>query len=218
MATLAEFTVPSDSFPLGSIFQDYPGATIKLERVIPTGSAIIPYFWVHGITEAEEAAIEAAFRDHPDVVNIKLIDEVEGDYLMRVEWRVEYQGVLKAIVETDVVLTSGTGTYEAWHFEVRAEEQGAIANFQAYAREHDIPLELRMMQSLSEEAKEPEYGLTDDQREALVLAYDRGYYRSPREVTLDELAPDLGITGQAFGARLRRGVDHLIGNTLVTGA
>jgi predicted DNA binding protein len=218
MATLAEFTVPSESFPLGSIFQNHPGVTVELDRVIPTSRAIIPYFWVRGISDTEEADIEAAFRDHPDVTNIRLVDEIGGGYLIRVEWRTEYQGILKAIVETDVVLVSGTGTHESWHFEVRADERGAIADFQGYSREHDIPLELLTMHSLSEVATEPEYGLTDTQREALILAYDRGYYQSPREVTLDELAADLGITGQAFGSRLRRGIHHLVGRALVTSA
>lgn len=215
MATLAEFTIPAESFPLGSIFQDHPGVTVVLERVIPTSQAIIPYFWVRGITDTEEATIEAAFRDYPDVASIRLIDEVEGDYLMRVEWRAEYQGILEAIVETDVVLISGTGTHEAWHIEVRGEERAAIADFQGYAREHDIPLELVTLHTLSEQAAEAEHGLTDSQREALILAYDRGYYQSPREVTLEELAANLGITGQSFGARLRRGIHNLIGSTLV---
>jgi len=53
--------------------------------------------------------------------------------------------------------------------------------------------------------------LTDPQREALVLAYERGYFNSPREVTMEELGAELGITQQAVASRLRRGIDQILG-------
>jgi hypothetical protein len=37
MATEATFTVPSDQFPLGTVFDQLPGVTIELERIIPAG-------------------------------------------------------------------------------------------------------------------------------------------------------------------------------------
>jgi predicted DNA binding protein len=47
-----------------------------------------------------------------------------------------------------------------------------------------------------------------------VLAYERGYFESPREVTLTELGEELGITQQAVGSRLRNGSKYVIGSTL----
>ena len=47
-----------------------------------------------------------------------------------------------------------------------------------------------------------------------MLAYERGYFESPREVTLEELGEELGITQQAVGSRLRNGNRHIIGSTL----
>ena len=52
------------------------------------------------------------------------------------------------------------------------------------------------------------------QQEALVLAYERGYFESPHEVTLTELGEELGITQQAVGSRLRNGSKYVIGSTL----
>ena len=45
--------------------------------------------------------------------------------------------------------------------------------------------------------------LTEKQREAMNLAVRRGYYANPREVDLDTLADELGISHQALSHRLR---------------
>lgn len=214
MATLAEFTIPAGRFPLGSIFDRYPEVTVELERVIPTNTTIVPYFWVHDAGEATEEAIEASFRPHPDFESISLVDRIDSENLLRVTWAPEYQGVLRAIVETDVVLLSGTGTAEEWTFEVRANERDATAEFQEYCTDHGVPIELTAVHEFSKVVSGTEYDLTEAQREALVLAYEEGYYQAPRETGLDALADELGITGQALGSRLRRGIQNLIGSTL----
>lgn len=214
MATIAEFTIPADEFPLGSIFEDYPDVQVELERVIPTKSALVPYFWVHGLGEAEEEDVEAAFERHPDVECIERIDDVQGNYLIRVEWGSDYEGILEAIVEANVVLLTGVGTAEEWRFELRSDERDDISAFETYCREHRLPVTLRSIHSLSEHDQRGSYGLTDEQREALVLAYERGYYATPSETTLEEMASDLGITGQSLGSRLNRGVHRLIASTL----
>jgi predicted DNA binding protein len=59
------------------------------------------------------------------------------------------------------------------------------------------------------------FELTDTQREALVLAYERGYFDSPRESSLEAVAEELGITQQSLSSRLRRGHRRLIENTLI---
>lgn len=47
---------------------------------------------------------------------------------------------------------------------------------------------------------EAKQGLTDTQREALILAYERGCFDSPRESTLEEMAEELGISQQSLGS------------------
>lgn len=214
MATIAAFTIPTESFPLGNVFEGHPDVTVELERVIPTNKAIIPYFWVRNIGEAEEQEIEHALRNHPDVHSLTTVDEVNGEYLMRVEWNPGYEGILKGIAETPVILLSGIGSADEWRFEVRADGHEPIATFQQYCREHDLPMELIALYALSEMETGTQYDLTEEQREALVLAYTRGYYQSPRQTTLDEMAGELGITGQSFGSRLRRGIHRLLGSTV----
>lgn len=211
MATEATFTIPSDQFPLGTVFEQLPGVTVELERIIPAQDVVIPYFWVRG-TDVDD--IEDAFLDHPGVENIRLVDSVADEYLLRVEWALEYDGVLGTLMETGVPLIEAVGTNEQWTFDIRGDDRRDIAAFQERCRELDIPITLTKLQALTPVNSETENALTDTQQEALVLAYERGYFNTPRDVTMADLGDELGISQQAVASRLRRGISSTLGSTL----
>lgn len=210
MATIAEFTVPADEFPLGTIFAERPNVTVELDRLIPTNHAILPYFWVYG---AELDDVEAEFSSHPGVTTITLVDSVDGEYLLRVEWASDYHGILTVLAETQTALVSVVGTNTEWTFEIRGDDREDVSELMTIFRNHDISAELRTVHDLNS-VTETDYQLTDAQREAVLLAHERGYFESPREVKMEMLADELDITRQAFAERLRRGLDHLVANTL----
>ncbi|WP_408959910.1 helix-turn-helix domain-containing protein [Natrinema sp. 74] len=211
MATEATFTIPSDEFPLGTVFNQLPDVTVTLERIVPSQDVVVPYFWVRGTTVDD---IEGAFTDHPGVKNIRLVDSVEDEYLLRVEWAREYTGVLSALTEMEIPLVKAVGVSQQWTFEVRGDDRNDIADFQSYCIESDIPITLTKIHALTPVETESEAALTDAQQEALVLAYDRGYFESPRQTTMEELGDELGISQQAVASRLRRGMNHILESTL----
>ncbi|MFP8954119.1 helix-turn-helix domain-containing protein [Natrialbaceae archaeon A-arb3/5] len=211
MATEATFTVPSDQFPLGTVFNQLPNVTVELERLIPAQDVVIPYFWVRG---TEVTDIESEFTAHPGVTDIRLVDSVEDEYLLRVEWALDYDDVLTVLTETEVPLITAIGTNKQWTFEIRGDSRSDIADFQRRCRELDIPITLTELTALTPVETTTEAALTDTQQEALELAYERGYFESPRQVTLKELGEELGISQQAVGSRLRGGINHVLGSTL----
>jgi len=211
MATEATFTIPSDQFPLGTVFNQLPNVTVELERIVPARGVVIPYFWVRG---TEVTDIETKFTEHPGVKEIRLVDSVADEYLLRVEWTQEYDDVLTILTEIEVPLIEATGTNQRWTFEIRGDGQSDIADFQQRCRELDIPVTLTKLDALTPIVATPEAGLTDTQQEALELAYERGYFEYPRQVTLEELGEELGISQQAVGSRLRGGIKHVLGSTL----
>lgn len=218
MGSVAEFTVPSADVPSAAAFEQLPGARIELERVIPLHDAIVPYAWVYGVpVDDVELVIEAMPEEkpHPDLREVVLVDVVDGDALLRLVWDREVRGLLGAIADSDIVLISGVGTAERWRIEVRGEDRAAVSAFQARCVDDDVPLELSTLHALSRIRDGPGPVLTDAQREALLLAYERGYFRSPRETTLDEIAGELDITGQSLGSRLRRGIERLVADAVV---
>ncbi|PSP98805.1 bacterio-opsin activator [Halobacteriales archaeon QS_4_70_19] len=211
MATEATFTVPSDQFPIGTVFEHLPNVTVELERIIPAQDVVVPYFWVRG-TEVED--IESAFSEHPGVKEIRFVDSIEDEYLLRVEWALDYDGVLTTLTEKEVPLIKCTGTDQQWRFEIRGDSHSDISAFQQRCRELDIQITLTELNALTPVEKGTEETLTDAQKEALVLAYDRGYFASPREVTLEDIGEELGISQQAVGSRLRGALRHILGSTL----
>ncbi|MXR42642.1 bacterio-opsin activator [Halobaculum sp. WSA2] len=212
MSTVAEFTIVPDDFPLGSLIANRPEVRIRLEQVVPTRSDPIPYFWVYG-SDSEE--IVEALRDSPEVKRTQVVDDVDGELLVRVEWNPSADGIIRVTRETNVTLVSAEGTDEGWTLEVRGDDADAIKEFQAKCRESSIHLELRTLHTLMPLVGSDEYTLTERQRDALIAAYERGYFDSPRRVTLEELGSEFGITGQSFGSRLRRGTNRLIKAALV---
>ncbi|WP_254272491.1 helix-turn-helix domain-containing protein [Haloarcula marina] len=211
MATEATFTVPSDQFPLGTVFDQLPNVRVELERIVPAQNVVIPYFWVRG---TEVTDIEGEFTEHPGVKSIRLVDSVDDEYLLRVEWAIDYDDVLTVLAETGVPLIEAIGTNHQWTFEVRGDDRSDIVDFQRRCRELDIPITMTALHALTPVETTTEAGLTDTQLEALVLAYQRGYYESPRQVTLEALGEELGISQQAVGSRLRGGIKHVLGSTL----
>ncbi|MDZ5810665.1 bacterio-opsin activator domain-containing protein [Halorubrum sp. AD140] len=211
MATEATFTVPADEFPLGTVFEQLPDVTVELERLIPARDVLIPYFWVRG-TEVDD--IESAFTEHPGVKDIRLVDSVADEYLLRLEWALDYDDVLTVLAETGVPLIEGTGTKQQWTFKIRGDNRNDISLFHERCRELGIPITLTQLYALAPTGTTAETGLTDTQQEALVLAYERGYFESPQEVTLEALGEELGISQQAVGSRLQGGIKHVLGSTL----
>ncbi|WP_129116732.1 helix-turn-helix domain-containing protein [Halegenticoccus tardaugens] len=111
--------------------------------------------------------------------------------------------------EPMVMFLTVTLTAAGCEFCVRAPDKATIARLHDTLTEQHIHVDY---QSLYKEAADPtrNMGLTDEQYEALILAYQRGYFAVLRQTDLDELAAELDITGQAVSERLRRALRVLL--------
>ncbi|MFC6718953.1 helix-turn-helix domain-containing protein [Natrialbaceae archaeon GCM10025810] len=213
MAIEASFTVKQADFPLSAVFEQLTDVTIELDRIVPTGEAIIPYFW---ISADDTGKLTTDLSADIGIEQVKIIDQVEKQMFVRIDWNLTHESILTAIVNTDITLLSGIGKEKRWTFEVRASEQQDLSDFQTYCQDHDIPIELTELHAISSLRSDREYDLTDGQRNALIIAYSNGYYDSPRDATQDDLADELGITRQAVSSRLKRGMRRLVASTLIT--
>lgn len=207
MATLAEFIIERGAFPFDRLFDSCPEATVEIERIVPTGDAILPYIWVEG---TDEATATDLLSDSPNLAAVEVIDVVDDRSLLRCEYVETYEGVLGAIVETDVTLLSADGDVDGWTIQVRGLESGDISTFDQVCRSHDIVLELTELHDFSSGDSTYRKELTAPQREALLLAYELGYFDDPRTTTLEDIAAELDISRQALATRLRRGHRRLI--------
>lgn len=213
MAIEATFTIEQADFPLSAVFEQLTDVTIELDRVVPTGETVVPYFW---ISAEDTDKLTTDLSADIGIDRVKVIDQVEKQMFVRIDWNLDHESVLTAIVNTDVSLLSGLGNTKQWTFELRANDQQGLSAFQTYCREHGIPIELTELHAISSLKSDREYDLTDGQKKVLEMAYSRGYFDSPRDATQDDLADELGITRQAVSSRLQRGIRRLVGSTLIT--
>ena len=100
----------------------------------------------------------------------------------------------------------------AWTFRLRALDREALRRFRRTCEDHGVAFTVRRVTHGPAETTD-RYGLTDKQREALVLAFDEGYFEGPREVSLTELADHVGISRQAYTRRLQRALRSYLTET-----
>lgn len=107
------------------------------------------------------------------------------------------------------------GWYECWLL----PDADALHDIWHHAREKRFQfeiIELRRQGRITPEYPGPD-ALTDQQREALLAAYELGYFAEPREASLATVADSLGLSATAAGGRIKRGMKSLVGKTLVVG-
>jgi|AntRauTorcE11898_2_1112593.scaffolds.fasta_scaffold05638_2 hypothetical protein len=222
MSSIAEFVLPADEFPLGATFEVAPEATLELDRVVPLGDTVMPFFWVT-VPDGDLERVRERLAGLTELRSVAILETIETRGLFEAEWEPAFIGIMGAIEQAELTVLSASGSADGWTFELRAHDDSAFTVFQEACAEQDIPVSLRRLQQLLPPSNANAevgagYGLTTGQREALVLAYERGYYDSPGDVTLSALGEELGITGQSVGSRLRRGTSRLIDSTLADGS
>jgi len=211
MVVYAEYVIPARGFVIGEAFGEFPDVRVELDRIVPTANAVVPFVWVRG---ADPDEVMRVTRDHGAVQEITAIDEYEEHgTLFRVRWRRAFRDTMVTIAESDVAMLSGRGTASEWRFEFRAPRRQPLSELQRDVEGRGVPVTLLKLTDTRFEPGDPRHHLTGAQREAIRLAVERGYFEEPREVTLEELASSVGISRQAFGGRLRRGLQLLLAET-----
>ncbi|WP_226008205.1 helix-turn-helix domain-containing protein [Natrinema salinisoli] len=209
MTLSAKFRIPVKVLPLGSILSDFDNIVFELVRVIPTRDGFIPYFWISGENLDE---FEHALEDHPRILSLELLDTVNHDHLYQAEWDVKHGEFFAGLIDTDAAVLEAYSTDRYWFFHFRFPDHDQLTQFYNYCLENEIKgIELEHVYSFNERSNHFfEYNLTPEQREALVLAAQRGYFSTPREVTLEELATELDISQQALSQRVRGATEKVV--------
>lgn len=206
MSVIAELAVPVDDFPLGEALTAVPEMQVELERIVPTGGGIMPFFWVWG--GDVERFVETVQGDR-GIDRLTVLDNVDGGALVQAVWT-EEPGLVEGILSSETTLLEVRRQKGFWLFRLRSPDHDAVANLQRYCADNDIDLRLNWIHTLTEFEAGEQYGLTDDQRETLVAAFEAGYFDDPRGTTLDELAEQFDVSARAVSKRLRRGLRNLL--------
>ncbi|SDY24221.1 helix-turn-helix domain-containing protein [Halobellus clavatus] len=147
----------------------------------------------------------------------QVIETRDGKAIYSFEYTDEAKIFSPVISTANGVVLDMENDGNAWIFTVWMPERANLAALWETARQHDIDIELLRVNEYASLGT-TDAGLTDSQREALLVALDAGYFEEPRNATLGEVAAELDISQPAAGGLLRRGIERLIVSSLTEGS
>lgn len=103
------------------------------------------------------------------------------------------------------------GWWERWLF----SQRDGLNSVWEDARKRGFQFDILSINQFHPEGSAVTGGLTEEQRETLLFAYERGYFEEPRQTSLEELAGEMGLSSTAVGGRIRRGINQLVEATVV---
>ncbi|WP_135830021.1 helix-turn-helix domain-containing protein [Halorussus halobius] len=212
MSILTAFDVPAADFLLDRTLGAVPEMRVEIERVAVEDEEVTPYFWGAG---GDFEAFEAALDDDPTVDDVVTVEGHDDERLYRVTWARDARSIVYAVSESEATILQATSEDGDWFVEILFPDEAALSSFQDHAATHDLSFELRRLHGATHSEAFGRYGVTDEQREALVTAYERGYFEVPGAISLGELADELDISANAASARLHRGYANLVRSTLI---
>jgi len=212
MSVILEFTIPATDFQLGEVLSGSP-MQLELERIVPTGDMIMPFVWATG---DDHDAFAEMVRSQPTVRELLALDKIGESGLYRIEWEEPPMDLIEGIATADGVVLEARG-HEDWTFRLRFPDHDNLSTFHNYVIEHGDPIHIDRTYTLTEATGVGRrFGLSQEQREALLLALRNGYFETPSGVSLDTLADELGISRQALSNRIRRGNQKILREVLLS--
>lgn len=210
---IATFSLPHDAVALGQTFQELPELKVEAERIAAHSRAwVMPCLWA---TNAEFETTDEALLADPTVNDIVDGYEFGDEKYYHLDWADEVDERIDTYVDQRGSVLDAEADTDEWQVRIRFVSRDQFDAFRNSLAERGTSFELR---DLTEPGtpRQTAAQLTPDQRDALVVARELGYYEVPRRTTTHEVADELGISHQALSERLRRGTANLIGDDLTT--
>ncbi|MFD1597771.1 helix-turn-helix domain-containing protein [Halobellus rarus] len=167
------------------------------------------------IESADFDQFEDGLRDDSTVGDFeRVIETRDKEAIYSFEYTDEAKLLSPVISAANGVILDMKNDGSAWILTIWAPERTDLVHLWEYAQQNDIDIELLRVNEY-DSLGNTDAGLTDSQREALLVAFETGYFEEPRNATLSEVAADLDISQPAASGLLRRGIKRLIISSLV---
>lgn len=211
--TLVTTRISAEEFALHETFASIPELRVECAHLVAKGhETLMPLLWIQ---TDDYSALKAALATDPSVNVAEELLHADDRRLYRMQWNYEVSLLCRIILDSETLLLDGYGTADQWTFEFLFPSREALQHTCERCQQYNLTYTIDRICGLGgDKSQTTRLGLTPEQHEALAEAYKRGYFRVPRQITLDELAEILDISHQALSERLRRAHDALIRETL----
>jgi predicted DNA binding protein len=214
MTITVEFSMHSPSLPLVDLVESLPSRQLECEHglCLKRDSDV---FVIH--IDPDDDISEGELSAFDEVVEATSLGRTNGKdvYRLTVELADDISEAFTperfTAVEVEPMILTPDGWYEKKVF----EDYETFDRLRTRFEEYGISIELiSITQGSASTGDSPQYGLTDRQYEALTLAISRGFYESPRQVSTEELAEEMGISQPSMSDLLRRSERQLLSSAL----
>ncbi|MWG34017.1 helix-turn-helix domain-containing protein [Halomarina oriensis] len=205
MTIVVDLTLPGGAFPLGTLLDDDPDAHVELERVVPVGDRLLPFFWV---SDGSVEHIESMLAEQAEVGEYELLTTAGDQHLYEVRWNSDLDGIVPAIEDNEGAILNGRGVRGRWELRLRFPDHDRLKAFSERCRESGVRFEVNGV--YNPHVPSAKDRLTPKQWETMSVAHELGYFEVPRRATLAELADHFGVSEQAVSQRIRRALNTLL--------
>lgn len=213
MPTITDITLPGGSFELGRLLTENPDIHVEIERLVPLGDRMLPFFWVSNSTPEH---IEEALESQSIVESVTELTAVDDRHLFQVTWTPEVNGLIEALLDTNGVILEGQGIAGQWELRLRFPDHESLRRFNEICLEKEIDMEVKGVYNPHPPAMEDR--LTPVQWQTLATAYELGYFEVPRRATLSDLSERFEVSEQAISQRLRRATRSVVDGLMFEGS
>lgn len=212
---IATIELPAEAFGLATVLQQVTTLVVEGEQLVPNWDEQLPYLWA---TNDDLTAFEDAVADDPTVTRIQQIATFDSGSLYELDWANTKPSVRTWLREAQIPILEAEATAETqdWQLKLRLASRDQLTALQEHCESNGSRFELLHLYTL-EAPKMGQYNVSAKQREALLTAYTMGYFETPRECTLSDIAERLDIAPRSVSERMRRGENNLLANTLLIG-
>jgi predicted DNA binding protein len=203
-----------DISPFREALAHAPDVVVEMEDLVSADTLPLrTYFWAHGSgldTFEEGLEVDPTTRDPERITG----SNESRFYRVTHPWDLPAVEAYRAAVELDAIILAVTGSTDGIEVRARFPDREAFAEWREHLQELEISIEVLAIYSEDEIPPERHYGISEQQREALLTAAEEGYFSIPRETSLAGLAEELNVSSQAASERLRRGMEQLVFSTV----
>lgn len=212
----AEFRLSSSSLPLTGLASSIPNGRIQLDELVGVDHAVL-LCWI----EADSAeSVEAALDAEVSIAGWTLLETARDRrlYRLRMAEAVEVRPpVFEEFIARGVTPIHATITGDGCLMRARFPDRRTLKEYREACDDRGRSFTL---EGLYRPTTDPEdgglslAGLTPKQREAMLLAYEEGYYDLPRGTNLAALSDCLDISRRSLSDRLRRAERELVATAI----
>ncbi|RKS78340.1 putative DNA binding protein [Haloarcula quadrata] len=175
------------------------------------GSTVFPFLIEYRDRDRLEEMLDA----DPTVQSYELVDWTDQTGIYYIEHTPETKLISTVVTDVNGFLVHTETKGNGWLVRLLLPDREALNTIWEYANENDISLDIIEIYGNTDTGGESSYGLTDEQLTALITAYEHGYFGEPRDISLNEVADEIGLSSTAMSGRLRRGMRNLIAATII---